>query len=113
MLLQVLSRDGSWLPVAPAADEVVVLVGHTLSFMTAGRLQAASHRIVSPPDTTAGVNGCSARLSLCFKLRAADDVVLSPQEVTGARVEQLPLRCVCMKWNNNCMLERSDTVISW
>jgi isopenicillin N synthase-like dioxygenase len=77
---QVLGRDGSWVSVSPSRQQLVVLVGHTLSWATAGRLPAALHRVQITPGSSAAA---SPRLSLAFKLQAAPDAVFEPAAITG------------------------------
>jgi isopenicillin N synthase-like dioxygenase len=58
----------------------VVLVGHTLSFASAGRLPAALHRVQIPAGSSAAA---APRLSLAFKLQAAPDAVFEPAAIAG------------------------------
>jgi isopenicillin N synthase-like dioxygenase len=91
---QVFSRDGSWTPVTPASQQLVVLVGHTLSWATAGQLQATEHRVVLPSSASSGNNSSVAapRLSLAFKLHAAPDAVFAPAAITGIPSKELDSR---------------------
>jgi isopenicillin N synthase-like dioxygenase len=77
---QVLGRDGSWVSVSPSRQQLVVLVGHTLSWATAGRLPAALHRVKIPAGSSAAA---SPRLSLAFKLQAVPEAVFEPVAITG------------------------------
>jgi hypothetical protein len=86
--MQVLSRDGRWTALRVDINEVAVLVGHTLSFATAGQLPAALHRVVVQPSPAAAAaaavgGGGFSRLSLAFKLRAAPGAVLDASALTG------------------------------
>ncbi|WIA33681.1 hypothetical protein OEZ86_006800 [Tetradesmus obliquus] len=94
--LQVLSRDGVWVPVTPTPQQLVVLVGHTLSWATAGRLPAAVHRVVLPAPASGSRRSSSSssgpRLSLAFKLQAAPDARFAPAAITGTPNKELDSR---------------------
>ena len=60
-----------------------MLVGHSLSFLTAGQLPAVVHQVL---PTSAG------RLSLVFQLRPAPAAVLDPAATTGIMPLLLPPR---------------------
>ena len=47
--LEILLRDGRWLPVDTRADEVVVNVGDMLQRLTNHVLVSTTHRVVNPP----------------------------------------------------------------
>ncbi|HLL59951.1 MAG TPA: 2-oxoglutarate and iron-dependent oxygenase domain-containing protein [Allosphingosinicella sp.] len=47
--LQLLDRDGNWLPVAPREGELVVNIGDMLQRLTNNVLKSTSHRVVNPP----------------------------------------------------------------
>jgi isopenicillin N synthase-like dioxygenase len=47
--LQLLDRDGNWLPVAPREGELVVNIGDMLQRLTNKVLKSTSHRVVNPP----------------------------------------------------------------
>jgi hypothetical protein len=91
-LLQVFGRDGSWVPITPSRHQLVVLVGHTLSWATAGRLPAALHRVVLPDS--AGSAAAAPRLSLAFKLQADPHAVFDPASIAAAADVQLEERYV-------------------
>jgi isopenicillin N synthase-like dioxygenase len=88
---QVLAQDDTWVPVHPSAQQLVVLVGHTLHWATAGRLPAAQHRIVMPASVSSSSG--APRLSLAFKLRAAADAEFDPAVITGTASSRLDCRC--------------------
>ena len=46
--LEILRRDGSWLAIAPRADQVVVNVGDMLQRLTNHVLVSTTHRVVNP-----------------------------------------------------------------
>ena len=47
--LQLLRRDGSWLPVTALPDQVIVNVGDMLDRLTNNKLKSTIHRVVNPP----------------------------------------------------------------
>jgi isopenicillin N synthase-like dioxygenase len=47
--LQVLRRDGKWIPITALPDQIIVNVGDMLSRLTNNRLKSTIHRVVNPP----------------------------------------------------------------
>lgn len=47
--LQVLRRDGKWIPITALPDQLVVNVGDMLERLTNRRLKSTIHRVVNPP----------------------------------------------------------------
>jgi len=47
--LQVLRRDGKWVPITALPDQLVVNVGDMLERLTNGKLKSTVHRVVNPP----------------------------------------------------------------
>ncbi len=47
--LQVLRRDGEWIPITALPDQIVVNVGDMLSRLTNNILKSTIHRVVNPP----------------------------------------------------------------
>lgn len=47
--LQVLRRDGNWIPITALPDQLVVNVGDMLERLTNGKLKSTIHRVVNPP----------------------------------------------------------------
>ncbi len=47
--LQVLRRDGQWIPITALPDQIVVNVGDMLSRLTNNKLKSTIHRVVNPP----------------------------------------------------------------
>lgn len=47
--LQVLRRDGQWIPITALPDQVVVNVGDMLERLTNKKLKSTIHRVVNPP----------------------------------------------------------------
>ena len=47
--LQVLRRDGKWIPITALPDQLVVNVGDMLERLTNGKLKSTIHRVANPP----------------------------------------------------------------
>lgn len=47
--LQVLRRDGKWIPITALPDQIIVNVGDMLSRHTNNKLKSTIHRVVNPP----------------------------------------------------------------
>jgi isopenicillin N synthase-like dioxygenase len=47
--LELLTKDGRWIPVSPNPGELVVNIGDMLQRLTNGQLRSTSHRVVNPP----------------------------------------------------------------
>ena len=47
--LQVLRRDGQWIPITALPDQLVVNVGDMLERLTNKKLKSTIHRVVNPP----------------------------------------------------------------
>ena len=60
--LQVLRRDGQWIPITALPDQVVVNVGDMLSRLTNNKLKSTIHRVVNPPREKMG----TSRFSIPF-----------------------------------------------
>jgi isopenicillin N synthase-like dioxygenase len=74
--LEILDRDGRWLPVSPPAGAMAVNVGDMLQRLTNNRLPSTTHRVRNPDAGRAGV----ARYSMPFFLHFRSDY----------RIETLP-----------------------
>lgn len=48
--LQVLRRDGEWIPITALPEQIVVNVGDMLERLTNNRLKSTIHRVVNPPS---------------------------------------------------------------
>ncbi len=70
--LEVLTKQGRWLPVNPPPGSLVVNVGDMLQRLTNGVLRSTTHRVVNPAQERAGV----ARFSLPFFLHFNPDFVI-------------------------------------
>jgi isopenicillin N synthase-like dioxygenase len=53
--LQILARDGSWVPVTSIADAVVVNIGDMMQRLTNHVLPSTPHRVVNPPGSKSDV----------------------------------------------------------
>ena len=47
--LELLTREGRWIPVSPKPGELVVNIGDMLQRLTNGLLRSTTHRVVNPP----------------------------------------------------------------
>lgn len=54
--LQVLRRDGRWIPITALPDQIVVNVGDMLSRLTNNKLKSTIHRVVNPPREKMGTS---------------------------------------------------------
>ena len=82
--LQLLDRNGEWLPVTPREGELVVNVGDMLQRLTNRVLKSTSHRVVNPPPERRGVS----RYSMPFFLHFRPDYLIDP--LPGCNPEQTP-----------------------
>lgn len=60
--LQVLRRDGQWIPITALPDQIVVNVGDMLDRLTNHKLKSTIHRVVNPPREKMG----TSRFSIPF-----------------------------------------------
>jgi isopenicillin N synthase-like dioxygenase len=65
--LQLLTREGQWIPVSPKPGELVVNIGDMLQRLTNGRLPSTSHRVVNPPPERYGHSRYSMPYFLHFR----------------------------------------------
>jgi isopenicillin N synthase-like dioxygenase len=70
--LELLTREGDWIPVAPRPGEMVVNIGDMLQRLTNGRLRSTSHRVVNPPPERRG----HSRYSMPFFLHFRSDFLI-------------------------------------
>jgi isopenicillin N synthase-like dioxygenase len=70
--LELLTRDGRWIPVAPRPGELVVNIGDMLQRLTNGLLRSTSHRVTNPSPERAG----SPRYSMPFFLHFRPDFLI-------------------------------------
>ena len=86
--LELLDRDGRWLPVAPKDGELVVNIGDMLQRLTNNVLKSTSHRVVSPAPERRGVS----RYSMPFFLHFRPDFLIKtlPSCITADRPDRYP-----------------------
>ena len=65
--LEVLDRDGQWLPIAPPPGAVVCNIGDMLQRLTNRILPSTTHRVVNPPPERRGVSRYSTPFFLHFE----------------------------------------------
>jgi isopenicillin N synthase-like dioxygenase len=82
--LELLTKDGRWIPVSPKPGELVVNIGDMLQRLTNGRLRSTTHRVVNPPPERRG----HARYSMPFFLHFRSDFLIEPLPGTVPEGEQ-------------------------
>jgi len=70
--LELLKRDGTWLPVTAVPEALVVNVGDMLQRLTNNRLRSTTHRVVNPPADQLG----TSRFSIPFFLHPRPEMRL-------------------------------------
>jgi isopenicillin N synthase-like dioxygenase len=70
--LQLLDRDGNWLPVTPREGELAVNIGDMLQRLTNNVLRSTTHRVVNPPPERRG----HSRYSMPFFLHFRPDFLI-------------------------------------
>lgn len=71
--LQVLRRDGQWIPITALPEQIVVNVGDMLSRLTNNRLKSTIHRVINPPKDQMH----TSRYSIPFFMHPRADMDLS------------------------------------
>jgi isopenicillin N synthase-like dioxygenase len=71
--LQVLRRDGKWIPITALPDQLVVNVGDMLERLTNKKLKSTIHRVVNPPRELMH----TSRYSIPFFMHPRSDMDLS------------------------------------
>ena len=71
--LQVLRRDGKWIPITSLPDQIVVNVGDMLERHTNARLKSTIHRVVNPPRELMH----TSRFSIPFFMHPVSEMDLS------------------------------------
>lgn len=82
--LELLTRDGRWIPVAPKPGELVINIGDMLQRLTNGKLRSTSHRVVNPSPDRAS----HARYSMPFFLHFRPDFMIEALPGTVPEGEQ-------------------------
>jgi isopenicillin N synthase-like dioxygenase len=72
--LELLTRDGTWMPVQPPPGVMVCDTGDMMQLLTGGRLPATTHRVVNPEGSDGG------RYSMPFFVHPHPDQLLSPPD---------------------------------
>lgn len=87
--LELLAKDGRWLPVAPPEGALAVNIGDMLQRLTNGRLRSTTHRVVNPT----GERARHARYSMPFFLHFRPDFLIEPlaQCVTEGSTAESPI----------------------
>ena len=65
--LELLTRDGRWIPVSSMPGELVVNIGDMLQRLTNGVLRSTTHRVVNPPPERRGRSRYSMPFFLHFR----------------------------------------------
>ncbi|MFL6829470.1 MAG: isopenicillin N synthase family dioxygenase [Sphingomicrobium sp.] len=86
--LELLTKDGRWIPVAPKPGALVVNIGDMLQRLTNGVLRSTSHRVVNPPPERRG----RSRYSVPFFLHFRSDFLIEalPGTVPAGEQPQWP-----------------------
>ncbi len=71
--LQVLRRDGEWIPITALPEQLVVNVGDMLERLTNKKLKSTIHRVVNPPREQMG----TSRYSIPFFMHPRSDMDLT------------------------------------
>lgn len=71
--LQVLRRDGRWIPITALPDQIVVNVGDMLERHTNGQLKSTIHRVVNPPKELMN----TSRFSIPFFMHPVSEMDLT------------------------------------
>jgi isopenicillin N synthase-like dioxygenase len=82
--LELLTKDGRWIPVSPKPGELVVNIGDMLQRLTNGRLRSTTHRVVNPPAERRG----HSRYSMPFFLHFRSDFLIEALPATVPKGEQ-------------------------
>ena len=72
--LELLTREGHWIPVSPKPGELVINMGDMLQRLTNGKLRSTTHRVVNPTPDRAS----KARYSMPFFLHFRSDFLIDP-----------------------------------
>ena len=86
--LELLSRDGNWIPANPPEGALVVNVGDMLQRLTNHALPSTTHRVVNP----AGERAHHSRYSMPFFLHLRSDFPIKtlPQTISDAHPDRYP-----------------------
>jgi len=86
--LELLTKDGRWIPVSPRPGELVINIGDMLQRLTNGVLRSTSHRVVNPAPDRAS----HARYSMPFFLHFRSDFLIDalPETVPAGEKPKWP-----------------------
>lgn len=86
--LELLDRDGRWLPIKPPEGAMVINVGDMLQRLTNHVLPSTTHRVVNPAPERRGVS----RYSMPFFLHPAPDFLIEtlPSTITAENPNRYP-----------------------
>ncbi len=86
--LQLLDRDGNWLPVTPKEGELAVNIGDMLQRLTNKKLVSTTHRVVNPPPE----RRTHSRYSMPFFLHFRPDFLIEtlPNCIDAEHPNQFP-----------------------
>jgi isopenicillin N synthase-like dioxygenase len=77
--LELLAKDGSWMPIRATGDAIIVDTGDMMQNLTNGLLKSTTHRVVNPSDSR------ERRFSLPYFVHPRPEVDLAPLESCVAR----------------------------
>ena len=78
--LELLQRDGTWMPVQAEHDEIIVDSGDMLQNVTNGRLKSTTHRVTRPANEAQGV----PRFSMPCFIHPRGEIDLTPRPIPVA-----------------------------
>jgi isopenicillin N synthase-like dioxygenase len=86
--LELLDRDGNWLPVSPKQGELAVNIGDMLQRLSNNVLRSTTHRVVNPPAERRG----HSRYSMPFFLHFRPDFLIEtlPNTISDERPNRYP-----------------------
>jgi isopenicillin N synthase-like dioxygenase len=86
--LELLTKDGRWIPVSPRPGELVINIGDMLQRLTNGVLPSTSHRVINPAPDRAS----HARYSMPFFLHFRSDFLIEalPQTLPSGEPAKWP-----------------------
>jgi isopenicillin N synthase-like dioxygenase len=82
--LQILTKQGDWLPVTSLPDQIVVNVGDMLQRLTNNRLRSTTHRVVNPPREL----WHTSRFSIPFFLHPKSSMRLDEDMTAGEYLDE-------------------------
>jgi isopenicillin N synthase-like dioxygenase len=98
--LEILARDGSWVPVSSIPGTIVVNIGDMMKRLTNHVLPSTPHRVTNPP----GARADRPRYSIPFFMHPNPDFVI--KTLDGCISEDNPDRYPCSITANDFLMER-------